>query len=74
MTQLSPLIAPDTREVIPNGVTEIRSATQSGLIAELRTAVAADLHAESLGELGFDDRRELARELALSRLRRRTQI
>ena len=41
------------------------------LVAELRTAVAAELHADSLGELGFDDRRELARELTMSRLRRR---
>ncbi len=45
--------------------------TQIDLVAELRTAVAAQLHADSLGELGFDDRRELARELTMSRLRRR---
>jgi pilus assembly protein CpaF len=47
------------------------AATDGGFIAQLRTAVAADLHAQPLGELGFEDRRELARELTLSRLRRR---
>lgn len=41
------------------------------LVAELRSAVAADLHLEAPDGLDVDDRRELARELALSRLRRR---
>ncbi len=49
----------------------VAAATDRDFIAKLRTAVAADLHAEPLGELGFEDRRELARELTLSRLRRR---
>jgi Flp pilus assembly CpaF family ATPase len=51
--------------------TSARTATRSGLVAELRTAVAGDLHSEPVGELSFEDRRELARELTLSRLRRR---
>ena len=44
---------------------------RGGLVAELRSAVAADLHLEAPEGLAVDDRRELARELALSRLRRR---
>ncbi len=47
------------------------TTADGGFISQLRTAVAADLHAQALGELGFEDRRELARELTLSRLRRR---
>src|ERR1700689_2490630 len=42
-----------------------------GLVSELRSAVAADLHLEAPDGLAAEDRRELARELALSRLRRR---
>jgi pilus assembly protein CpaF len=45
--------------------------SRGGLVAELRSAVAADLHLEAPDGLAADDRRELARELALSRLRRR---
>ena len=46
-------------------------AVRSDLVAELRSAVAAELHIQAPDGLGIDDRRELARELALSRLRRR---
>jgi pilus assembly protein CpaF len=48
-----------------------RTTTLNGLVAELRTAVAGELHTESLGDLRFEDRRELARNMTLSRLRRR---
>jgi pilus assembly protein CpaF len=41
------------------------------LVTDLRTEVASELHAEDPGGLTSDDRRELARELTLSRLRRR---
>jgi pilus assembly protein CpaF len=49
----------------------IGAASRGGLVAELRSAVAADLHLEAPDGLAAEDRRELARELALSRLRRR---
>ena len=71
MTQISTLSETDESQATSPEPPSTSAPKQSGLVAELRTAVAADLHAESLGELGFDDRRELARELTLSRLRRR---
>jgi pilus assembly protein CpaF len=49
----------------------IDSVVRSDLVAELRSEVAAELHLQAPDGLGIDDRRELARELALSRLRRR---
>jgi pilus assembly protein CpaF len=57
--------------VIEGELQVIDSVVRSDLVAELRSAVAAELHLQAPDGLGTDDRRELARELALSRLRRR---
>ena len=71
MTQVSARDAVGNERTNSPDAVPVRGARQGALVAELRTTVAADLHAEPLGELGFDDKRELARELTLSRLRRR---
>jgi pilus assembly protein CpaF len=52
-------------------LTTIGRELHSGLVSELRSVVAAELHLQSQDGLSVDDRRELARELALSQLRRR---
>jgi pilus assembly protein CpaF len=59
---------------IPRGSTKLFAQPDGvplHLVAELRTSVAAELHTESPEGLDLDDKRELARGMALSRLRQR---
>jgi len=67
----------ESRRVLNDGVPTLTSSSSRGsgewqeVVAELRNAVAADLHVEPSEGLTLSDRRELARGIALSRLRRR---